>query len=157
MATSVTDATLTVTITEVLTLNGKDQGGTTAKTFTVDECMRVVKTCPADAMTSLIQFIASPSLAGSMDLNTVKYLRVTNLDALNDCELGLFHASSSYAIHKLGAGQSHIIMTGVDNTFEIGNLATSSSATANVEDIVALHIHCYGGNAIDVELFAATA
>lgn len=157
MATSVSNATLTVTVEEQLYLNGKDRGSKTTHTFNfVDEVMSFIKTCPNNVATALLNFDATPSTVGSnLAVADVKYIRVTNLDASVDCEVSVGTGGSDYAIHKLGGGQSYVLMTGVDDTFEIGTPATAGSATAGMDDITALLVHCYDG-AVDVEVFVAS-
>ena len=155
MATSVENATLTVTVKEQLYLNGKDRGSETTHTFNfVDEVMSFIKTCPDDAATALLVFDTTPTTGSNLNIADVKYIRLTNLDASVDCEIGLYDGAS-YAIHKLGPGQSYILMTGVDDTFELGAIATGGSATAGMDDLTSIAVHCYAG-AVDIEVFVAS-
>ena len=157
MATTVADATLKVTIKEELFLNGRDEGSETTKSYTVDECIRFVKTCLADVTVALVTFGTAFTLGGSiLDKARVKYVRITNLDALQTVELGI-HDGASNAIHKLGPGQSYVLMTGTEGTFDLGALSTDLNPTSGLTDISGIYAHCYGGNAIDVEVFAASA
>ena len=161
MATSVENATLTVTVKEQLYLNGKDRGSETTHTFNfVDEVMSFIKTCPDDASTLLFTFDTTPATtASNLVVGDVKYIRLTNLDTSVDCEIVLTEPTaaggSQNAIHKLGPGQSYILMTGVDNTFKIGTALTGGSATASMADITAIEAHCYDG-AVDIEVFVAS-
>ena len=102
IATSVSNATLTVTVEEQLYLNGKDRGSKTTHTFNfVDEVMSFIKTCPNNVATALLNFDATPSTVGSnLAVADVKYIRVTNLDASVDCEVSVGTGGSEYAIHK---------------------------------------------------------
>jgi hypothetical protein len=157
MASSIQSSTLTVTISEDLLLNGRQQGSTTTKTISgINEVMSFIKTCPDDKLTNLLTFQADSSIAGSyLAVGDVKYIRLTNLDASVDCEVSVGTGGSDYAIHKLGAGQSYVLMTGVDDTFEIGAPAALGSATAGMDDITYINAHCYAG-AVDVEVFVAS-
>jgi hypothetical protein len=157
MATSVENATLTVTVKEQLYLNGKNRGSKTTHTFAnVDEVMSFIKTCPADAGTMLLVFDTTPDTGSNLNIADVKYIRLTNLDASVACEIGIGDGTGNYAIHKLSAGQSYVLMTGVDDTFELGAIGTGSGATSGIDDITSIAVHCYGGAAVDIEVFVAS-
>ena len=157
MATSVENATLTVTVKEQLYLNGKNRGSKTTHTFAnVDEVMSFIKACADNTLTNLLTFQADSSVAGSyLAVGDVKYIRLTNLDTSVACEVSVGTGSSDYVIHKLGGGQSYVLMTGVDDTFEIGVPAAVGSATAGMDDIRFINAHCYDG-AVDIEVFVAS-
>ena len=90
-------ATLTVTHTESVTLNGAARGSTNSLSITgVDDIYHRIVTCPANSETRLVDFHSSVADAGpletgvtGMDVQNVKYVRVTNMDSTNAVTLGL--------------------------------------------------------------------
>ena len=57
MASTISAATLTVTITEAVTLNGYDQGSSNSLTISsVNEVMKRIVTCPASNVTVIASF-----------------------------------------------------------------------------------------------------
>ena len=92
MASTVTAADLKVKITEEVILNGKDQGGTTELTIaSINEVYKRIVTCAANAETTLVHFhssVADGTLA-PLDIDDVRYIRVTNLDDTTSVTLSL--------------------------------------------------------------------
>ena len=90
-------ANLKVTIREELTLNGYDQGSKNTLTISdVDEVFKRIVTCPANNETTIARFRSSVGNASgtatfdsALDVQDVKYVRVTNLDSSNDLKLSL--------------------------------------------------------------------
>ena len=110
MATTVTAATLTVTVTEEVTLGGYDQGA--KNTFTiagVNEIQRRIVTCPASNTTTLLTFSSNVyDSVHALDTEDTKYVRITNLDDTNSLELAVVGAATLYQV-TLAAGQSQMI------------------------------------------------
>ena len=76
-------ADLTTTITENVVLNGSVRGSTNTLTTTgiVDVFERIL-TCTHSQTTTVAVFAASPhTSAGAIDVENVRYIRVTNLGA----------------------------------------------------------------------------
>ena len=162
MATTVTNGTLKVTITEQCYLNGKNQGG--SQTFSisnVDEVYNRVITCPANSETTLAHFhssVADGTLA-PLDIENVRYIRVTNLDDTTSVTLSLQSdvgeddsAADVSASLLIEAGKS--FMMGVPND----GMGVSDANANLVTDLVDLEslIVFTGANAIDVEIFVAS-
>ena len=84
-------ADLTVTITESVVLNNADQGGTHTLTVTgVDDVYKRIVTCTNDVDTTLAVFRADDHTADSaIDIENVKYIRVTNLDSADPINISL--------------------------------------------------------------------
>ena len=103
-------ATLTVTLTEELTLNGAAIGGTnTLSIASIDEVTKRIVTCTASQTTTVLVFNATVhGAAGAVDVNDCKYIRITNLDSTNAVELAMVGAATLYQV-TLAAGQSHIL------------------------------------------------
>ena len=74
-------ATLTITLTESVSLNDREQGATNSFTVSnVDEVMKRIVTCPASATTTVATFATATSTsANAIDVNDCKYIRITNL------------------------------------------------------------------------------
>ena len=115
MATTVTDANLTVTITDSVTLNGQSYGNTNTLTVaSIDEVYSRVVTVPTSAYTALFE-LGSATGQGIVTAANTKYFRITNLDDTNYVNLkiaDLATGTNSFVV-KLAAGKS-FIMGGVD-------------------------------------------
>ena len=151
MATTLTAATLTVTVTESISLNGKDQGATNS--FTVASINEIYKHI-VSATTSVTTFLkfGTAASAGTLIRADVSYLRITNLDDTNFVTVGLSDDSSDTAYFKLEKKQS-IIIGGTDEgpQVDIHASAGAFAAWASVDSLIldADTASC------DVEIFAA--
>ena len=150
MASTITAATLTVTITEAVTLNGYDQGSKNELTIaSVNEVMKRIVTCTASQTTTLVSFAASVHTSvHALDVEDTKYIRITNKDDTNAIEL----AVTLYQV-ELAAGESHIL--GNPDAVMLAEADTSPSF-GTMADIASIQVNP-GGNAVDVELFVASA
>jgi len=147
MASTVTAADLTVTITESYTLNNVAYGNTTNKVFTskgqVDQRIMNVAT----SSTTLFMFDATDSAGTGVAANYV-YFRITNLDDTNFVTLRLFNGADSFWL-KIAAGESLLLM---NNEMD----AVTGSTFGALADIT----HIYGQSntaACDVEFMVVTA
>ena len=84
-------ADLVVTITESVTLNGTARGSSNALTISgVDDIYHRIITCPDDVPVTVATFHATTGTSdASLDVENVKYIRVTNLDSSNPVNLSL--------------------------------------------------------------------
>jgi hypothetical protein len=145
MASTVTAADLTVTITESYTLNGVSYGNTTNKVFTskgkVDQRIMSVGT----SETSMFNFAGLDS-AGTGVATDYVYFRVTNLDDTNFVNLRVYNGDDSFWL-KLAAGESLLLMNNeidaADNSTTFGSfeditsiLGTADTAACDVEFMV---------------------
>ena len=151
MATTLTAATLTVTVTESISLNGKDQGATNSFTVaSINEVYKHIVTATTTA-TTFLKFGTAAS-AGTLIRADVSYLRITNLDDTNFVTVGLSDDSADTAYLKLEKKQS-IIIGGTDEgpEIEIKTDASALSAFASVDSLIldADTASC------DVEIFVA--
>ena len=89
-------ATLTTTITEALTLNGSEQGGTITKSITgVNNVFKRIVTIAAGNDTTIASFHSDQhDDDGTIDVEQVKYMRITNLDSTNPVNLSFLSVSS---------------------------------------------------------------
>ena len=151
MASTLTAATLTVTLTETISPNGKDQGATNS--FTVASINEVYKhiVSATTTATTFIKFGTAAS-AGTLIRADVSYLRLTNLDDTNFVTVGLSDDSADTAYFKLEKKQS-IIIGGTDEgpQVEVQASAGAFSAWASVDSLIldADTASC------DVEIFVA--
>ena len=163
MATSVRNATLKVTIEEEINLNGVRQGAKNVKRISdINEIYRRIVTCPANSETTLVHFhssVADGTLA-PLDIDDVRYIRVTNLDDTTSVTLSLQSdvgeddsAADESASLLLEAGKSFIM--GVPND-GIGISDANASLVTDLVDLESIVIFT-GSDAIDVEIFVASA
>ena len=103
-------ATLTTTITESVTLNGSLRGSTNSVTTEgINDAFERIVTCVHSQTTTIATFAAAPyTSAGAIDLDQVRYIRVTNLDLEAQVELAVVTTASNYQV-RLTAGASHIL------------------------------------------------
>ena len=153
MASTITAATLTVTITEAVTLNGYDQGSKNELTIaSVNEVYKRIVTCTASNQT--IVFTSNATVHGAanaVDVGDVKYIRVTNMDDTNALELGMIASGVNYQV-ELGAGESHIL----GSPESLMDAETDNDpAFGTMNDLVTIEVNP-GGNAIDIEIFVAS-
>lgn len=107
MATTVTNANLTVTVTDSVTLNGQSYGNTNTLTVSsIDEVYSRVVEVPISAFTDVLE-LAAASGQGVLKATDVKYIRITNLDDTNYVNLKVF--GSDAMVIKLEAGKSFIL------------------------------------------------
>ena len=152
-------ADLKVIITEQLTLNGKEQGGSFQKTITgITDVYKRIVTVPADVDTTLVSFKSTVGVAdAAMDVNNVEYVRISNLGS-TPVNLSLQvddddAVAESSATIRLTAGKNFIMGSvsasiGVDD--DSGDIV--DSALDNVESII-----CDSSASIaTVEIFVAS-
>ena len=144
-------ATLTVTITESLPdYNGSDNDLTTTNALAisgVDDIYHRVITCPDDVPVTVATFHSTTGASdASLDVENVKYIRVTNLDASNSVILDLQidtaeddSAAADQGAILLEAGKS--FMMGSPSDGIVVNSAAATPITAlsslvNLESII---------------------
>ena len=123
MTTTISNATLTVTVTEAVTLNGYDQGSSNTLTLpNIDEVVKRIVTI-STTETGLMSFagnvasqVAADSagarqvsyVAGHFDHDAVRYIRITNKDDTNHVTLVIRSESGAESAMMLDAGHSFI-------------------------------------------------
>lgn len=130
MATTVTTATLKVTIQEEITLNGTDFGSKTVRSIAgIGEYQRFIKRCADDTTVDLLKFDQNPNplMGNEWYDQKVKYIRVTNLDSSVIAEL-IIDGVSDDGVFKLLPGES-FLMVGGEDPF-CGTAATGASASS---------------------------
>tara|TARA_R110001599_G_scaffold99317_3_gene254658 strand:+ start:166 stop:630 length:465 start_codon:yes stop_codon:yes gene_type:complete len=152
-------ATLTVTHTESLTLNGSDEGKTNTQSITgINDVYKRIVTCTNDVDTTVAVFKAAANTGDSaVDIENVKYIRITNLDSADPVHLclqvdqGVDGADDQATIH-LAAKQS-FIMGKADEGISATDDATVDTTLFDLESIIA---HPTGADTLQVEIFIAT-
>ena len=154
-------ADLTVTHTETLTLNGSQQGGTITKTMSgVSNVLKRIITVAAGNDTTLCSFHSDQhDDDGTIDVETVKYVRISNLDSTNPVNLNFQidageddSTADESATFLLEAG-AHFLMTAADDCISVDDDAATPDLTLHpLESIIADS----GSNAVQLELFIAT-
>tara|TARA_R100001530_G_C4210713_1_gene127356 strand:+ start:103 stop:573 length:471 start_codon:yes stop_codon:yes gene_type:complete len=154
MTTTLTAATLTVTVTEAVSLNGYDQGSKNTLTIaSINEVNKRIVTVPASEIEVVAMSTANAS--GTFIEGDVRYMRFTNLDDTNHLTLTFKNENNDEFAVKLDKGQSFIYnadlsggvvdtMDGIDGTgltLSLGDLvnvtALADTAACDLEIFVA--------------------
>ena len=156
-------ASLTVKITESLTLNGTAQVASNSLTISgINEVLKRVMTIPANNDTTIVRFNTSVHTNdGAIDVNDVRYLRLTNLDGSNSIRMALHidsgdddSGAESYITIVIEAGKS-FMMGKVDEGLQVDDDAVSiMTDVAALADLESIFVDS-GANNIDIELFIA--
>ena len=154
-----------------MTLNGYDQGAKNTLTISdVDEVFKRIVTCPANNETTIARFRSSVGNASgtatfdsALDVQDVKYVRLTNLDSSNSLNLSL---QIEVGEDDTGADTSATVLVEAGKSFMLGSphdgvgTVASGSYNANlVTDLVDLDslVVQPGSNSVDVEVYVASA
>ena len=133
MATTISNATLTVTLTESITLNGAQQGATNTKTFAdIDEISKRILTITTNEAT-IATFSGAVASAGHYNDSAVRYMRFTNKDDTNFLTLTFRNQDNDEVAIKVDAGQSFIWCgdnaNGMSSVFNATQDADAASST----------------------------
>jgi|TARA_R100001530_G_C4219353_1_gene129532 hypothetical protein len=160
-------ATLKVKIQEEIVLDNQDYGSKrTLEISSIDEIYKRIVTCPANAETTVVHFKQVAGAAGgatkfdgALDIQDVRYVRVTNLDSSNNLTLSLQaevgeddSGADVSASVLLEAGKSFMMGSGHDG---IGVSDANANLVTDLVDLDSLVVQP-GGNAISVEVFVAS-
>ena len=154
MATTIEAATLTVTLTEEITLNGQDKGATNTLTVaSVTEVSQRIINVPASEV--VILSMGTAVAAGQFVEYTIRYIRITNKDDTNHVTLVFKSQNNNECAHKLDSGHSFIYAGdnsgGVVDTHDANAGAIGSITLDDLVDITATADTA----ACDLELFVA--
>ena len=135
-------ADLTVTVTESVVLNGALRGNTNSVTVTgINNAFERIVTCIHSQTTTVATFAAAPyTSAGAIDVENVRYIRVTNLGEDSALVLGVVTTNTNYQV-RLTPGTSHIIPRGEAEAIA---LASSTPVFGSLENITSLQIRPEG-------------
>ena len=151
-------ATLTVTNTEDITLNGQQFGGTNIKTFSsINEISKRIVTITT-AESTIATFSSAVASAGHYVAADVKYIRFTNLDDTNFITLTFRNQDNDEVAIKLDAGLSFIFngdnSGGMADVFNATQDADAASDTA-VGDLTNIQADANTGSC-DLEMIIAS-
>ena len=108
MTSTITSSSLTVTITEAITLNGYDQGSQNAATIgSIANVFKRIITVPTSEV-NLVTNHASNVAGNTFDEDFVKYVRITNKDDTNYVDLIVANSEADEFALRLKAGTSCI-------------------------------------------------
>ena len=158
MTSTISSATLTVTLTESITLNGTAQGASNTTTFSsINEISKRIVTITTTEST-IATFSSAVASAGHYVAANVRYIRFTNKDDTNFITLTFRNQDNDEAAIKLDAGQSFIWngdndngMTAVLNATQDAD-AASDTAFGSLTNIQA----DANTNDCDLEIFIAS-
>jgi|DEB0MinimDraft_10_1074344.scaffolds.fasta_scaffold58547_2 hypothetical protein len=151
-------ATLTVTHSESLVLDGRNRGA--SKTFSItniEEIYERTLTIPQDASTVLAAFGADVE-GGSVELpvGNVKYIRVTNTGSIIPAKLAVIDSTNNYQV-VLYPGQSHVLGDAEDLMVAEANTNTLFGTTvADIESLSAIAVGTASDTAT-LEVYIASA
>ncbi len=148
-------AILTVTHAESLEIEGVSRGST--KTLTIDEITTVYETVfpLTTSSTNILQFASTVEGSSSfkLDVENIKYMRFTNLDATNDIYLvfGEGAGDSNHFVIKIKPGET-FLTSSPDDYMDIGTAAPDFTFA----DVLSIDAKTSAGTA-NLEVFAAGA
>jgi len=158
MASTVTAATLTVSLTESINIRGKNQGATTSQTVaSINEIYKRILTITTNEAT-VVTMSGAVASAGHFNDSFVRYMRFTNLDDTNFLTLTFTNDDGDEVAIKLDAGNSFMWFAdnsgGMVDVFNATQNADAASDTA-LGSITGVQADANTGNC-DLEIFIAS-
>ena len=158
MASTITPATLTVKITETISLNGSPHGATNTKTVaSINEISKRILTITTNEAT-IATFSGAVASSGHFNDSFVRYMRFTNLDDTNFLTLTFTNAANDEFAMKVDAGNSFMVFAdnsgGMVGMFNATQAADSASDTA-LGSLTTIQADANTGNC-DLEMFVAS-
>ena len=158
MTSTITPATLTVKVTETVSLNGVAMGGTNTSTFaSIAEISKRIMTITTNEST-IATMSGAVASAGHFNDSAVKYMRFTNLDDTNHITLTFRNQDNDEFAMKVDAGNSFMVaadnsggMVGMFNATQDADSA-SDTALGSITNVQA----DAGASTVDLEVFIAS-
>jgi hypothetical protein len=147
---------LTVTIQEEVSINGAQRGSVNSLVVSdvIDTLERTI-TCSHSQITTIAEFNTSNHAAESaIDLDQVRYVRVTNLSDTQELIVGIITTSSTNYQVKLVAGASHVLFHGAD--VAVAEADGDPAMASMTNDLSAIEIKPVSTTDCQVELFVAS-
>lgn len=156
MASTVTAATLTVTLREQVLLNGVEQGGSVTLTIpSINEISKRIVTATTTEST-IASFGTTPNFNTFIE-GDVRYIRIANLDDTNHVALTFKNEDNDEFGVKLDKGEAFIynadLSGGVVDTMEAAATAITPDSFGDLVDITAKA----NTASVDLEIFIASA
>ena len=168
MATTVTSATLKVTLKEDIVLNGRQQGSeSTLSIAGINEISKRIVTVPI-TLTEMLAFSQTAPGAGTYRIENVKYIRITNLDNTYHAVLKFKNEDNDETAVLLDKGQTFIYngnlsdkdaggaTKGFENTIDAVDNATLTIALGDLRSISASAAADSAPAGVDLEIFVAS-
>ena len=160
MASTITPSTLTVTVTESISLNGSAQGASNSVDIaSIKEVFKRIVRCVDDTDCTIATFQTATSTSdGAIDLENVRYIRVTNLDDANPVNLSLQVAGGEDGSPNMSttillkAGESFMLGTVHDGIALDDDAAGIVTALTDLESLLVAPL----SEDVDVEVFIAS-
>lgn len=157
MTSTITAATLTVTLTEKIELNGVDHGSTnTLEIGSINEVSKRIVTATTTE-TEILSFAATYGGHGFV-IGDVRYIRITNLDDTNSVTLTFKNEGNDECALLLDKGQSFIfngdLANGVQDVIDCTHGMGVDPGLADVGDLTNVTVWCDTAS-VDIELFVA--
>ena len=128
--------TLTVNISESVTLGGKRYGSSVTETIaSINDVFERIITCPTSEIVLYLTHASVPQ-GYVFDKDLVQYVRVTNHDATNFVSLRVTDSNNDEFVYKLEAGQSFVLW-GHAASMSAADAATAGAANADIASIEA--------------------
>ena len=160
MTSTLTPSTLTVTLTEAITLNGYDQGSKNIQTIaTIGEIYKRILTITTNEAT-IATMSGAVASAGHFNDSAVKYMRFSNLDDTNFLTLTFTNTDNDEFAIKLDAGNSFMWFAdnsgGMVDVFNaIDASAGGAASDTDLEPITTIKADANTGNC-DLEMIVAS-
>ena len=158
MASTITAATMKVTISENITLNGRQQGSINTITIaSINEIYKRIMTITTNEST-IVTMSGAVASAGHLNDSAVKYMRFTNKDDTNFLTLTFRNQDNDEMAIKVDAGNSFMLFAdnsgGMVGMFNATQDADSASDTA-LGSITNIQADANTGNC-DLEMLIAS-
>ena len=160
MASTITPASLVVKITETISLNGSARGATNSVTFaSIKVVFKRIVRCVDDTDCTIATFQTGTNTTdGAIDLENVRYIRVTNLDDTNPMNLSLQVAGAEGGT----ANMSTTVLVKAGESFMLGTVHDgialdddAAGIVTSLNDLESLLVDPLSED-IDVEVFIAS-
>ena len=136
-------STLKVTLTENLTVDGNDYSSVRTKTFTTITNVYKTTVAVGTGGGTILNLAASAGDIGTIDEDTIEYMRITNLDTTNYVEIGFEKETSTASGYwvKVDAGRSFIVPVSNTTTehpdFSVNDSGHAVASYGEIESITA--------------------
>ena len=149
MASTISSATLTVTVTESISLNGSTMGATNTLTIgSINEINQRIVTVDSGNVRTLFNFGGTIS-AGEFIRANVKYLRITNKDDTNTVSINIRGNATNCWVDVEPSGS--FVLTTASSMMEVDDDTTV--ATPVLEDLQI--ISAYSASGADLDCYVA--
>ena len=150
-------ATLKVKIQEDIIIENQDYSSKRTKEITsVNDILKRIVSVPANVDVSLVVFqdnVGTNSYP-NIDVDLLKYMRITNLHASTDINLAVIGDTANFQI-VLQAGHS-FMLSKADDGIAVEGATDTSPASSGFQEINRIEVDS-GSSAVNVEVFVASA